>query len=106
MRPGIGVILLALFAAGGTPPACTPLAYVHREGITAQIEADKFECGELAREQAFHASFGHGWWRTPYYPWWHDSMAATDSFLWRVGYERDLYDFCMRVRGYRLMPIK
>ena len=97
--------LVGALAAVSLFSGCMPMAYVRPDATSAQLEIDKRECGELAREAAFHAPY-FWWWRQPPYPYWAHRHRNDHPFFWRVTYEHDLYDFCLRARGYRLAPLE
>jgi hypothetical protein len=92
--------ILALLLLAATA-ACAPMAY-QRPGVTqAQAEGDERECRSMAEYEAAQAMWMP--WRPyglrPYRPFLNDPM------LERMRGERDLADFCMRARGYRLQPL-
>jgi len=106
---------LSLAAAAALLSACGPPLAWQKPGITmADAQADKQECGGLARDQAFRESFfgpypayrwpGYGY---PYYPYgaYGYRRAYHDDFMYRGQRESDLQDFCMRARGYSLQPV-
>jgi hypothetical protein len=99
-------LVLALLAA------CTPMRYERAGATDAERVADRRECADLAYAEAL---------RTPYYisPGSHLSWKATaldlrmggtayfdDPSYWRWAHERDLVDFCLRARGWRLVPVE
>jgi hypothetical protein len=98
--------LLLLVAAG-----CTPMLWVRQEGSPAQLEQDLAHCQQEAWREAswrswFYRPFGptvvhdlHGrrllaW---PYSPF-------SDPFGERFFEESRLAHFCMRAKGYELVP--
>lgn len=78
---------------------CTPMAY-QKAGVTQQqASVDEMDCRSMAAREALPM-----WaWPRPYgrrrYPYF------GDLFLNRVQEESSLADFCMRARGYNLLPV-
>jgi hypothetical protein len=104
-RRALAALALAWLAA------CTPMRYERAGATEAERAADKRECRDLAYAEAL---------RTPYYfslasrlyPWGpaYDLRVSRfayfdDPSYWRWQHERDLADFCMRSRGWRLVPV-
>lgn len=104
-RARLAAAILALLAG------CTPMRYERAGAGDAERAADARECRDLAYAEAL---------RTPFYwspasrlwPWGpaHDLRFSRfayfeDPSYWRWQHERDLADFCMRSRGWRLMPV-
>jgi hypothetical protein len=108
---GGGARLLAGVAIGALA-ACTPMRYERAGATDSERAADMRDCGDLAYAEAL---------RTPYYyspasrlspraPVFdlHVSRFAyfDDPSYWRWAHERDLVDFCLRARGWRLTPVE
>ena len=94
-------VLLSVLVAG-----CTPMQW-HQPGVSeAEFHHDAAECNALAREQAYRQS------PYPRLHWPHTTHRfdgpsfGRDTLAWRLQRERDLYDFCLRSRGYRLTPAR
>lgn len=94
--------LFALVLLLGTS-ACAPMAYQRLGATPAQAESDERECRILAEREAAQAMW------MPWRPYGvRPSPGAPllrDPLLDRMRGERDLTDFCMRARGYRLRPL-
>jgi hypothetical protein len=102
--------LLPLLAAAALA-ACTPMRWEHPSLGAAQTEADLGECGRAAWIEAQHQSFLYGgFYRGPSYyrgrdgrlyydPFWGNRM--NDTFY----AESRLRDYCMRSKGYNLVPV-
>lgn len=110
-RPGTGAVRAILAAAvlAGLAASCTPMRWVDmRTGDPAGAEAALEECRQSARQESWRAQWLHGWpppFYHPYpkYPGWHRPF-----WLGRP-WNDDLYfyltDFCMRSKGFRLVPV-
>lgn len=95
---------LALVAAAS---ACTPVQWQNQTSGVAPSQAELGECNQAAYYEAQRQAFFYdsGWpymsgWRRPYGPW-SRYYTSNDRFF----RERDLFDFCMRAKGYRLVPV-
>ena len=92
--------------------ACAPMRYERAGATDAERVADARECADLAYAEVF---------RTPYYISPASGLSpraaaldlrigyfATfdDPSYWRWAHERDLMDFCLRARGWRLMKVE
>lgn len=96
------LILLAL-------AACTPLRW-DKPGVTMDMKnQDLMDCDRLAARQAMADSWDYAWpWMGPRYdrfgrpvdPFWGRHYTMMD----RMDRERSLRDFCMRSKGYDLVP--
>lgn len=98
-------LALTLLGAGG----CTPMQWVRDDADAARSRKDLAECGREAWLRSYDRSVYYGAsgpiivrdWQgriailNPYGPF-------SDPFL----LESQLADFCMRQRGYRLVPLK
>jgi len=91
----LGAILGLSACAGG-------MHWEHPESGQLNLAKDAAECERLATAEAWRAAplfplhYGHGRHRF----WWNDPFYDHDRF-WR---EAELRDFCLRSRGYRLVP--
>jgi hypothetical protein len=102
--------ILAVALLGGLLGACAPVQWQHASLGMAPSEAEVGECNRSAyleaERQAFFYGFGYGFARPryagrPYYaPW--PRYSYGDRFL----LERDLFDYCMRAKGYELVPVQ
>ncbi len=95
-RAALFVVTLALSACAGG------MHWEHPESGQSNLSNDLAECGRLADAEAWrtaplfprHRPFGrHGF-------WWDDPFYDNDRFF----REAELRDFCLRSRGYRLVP--
>ncbi|WP_374466088.1 hypothetical protein [Ferrovibrio sp.] len=112
------LVPLALMLLVGPLTACgPPLAWQRPNTSLADAEQDSRECAALARDQAFRDSLfasSYGYYGYPYgrsfgpYPWGYSGprYGFSDSFMWRSQRESELQEFCLRARGYRLMPVQ
>jgi hypothetical protein len=107
--------LLAGALLGGLAAGCTPVAWQHASLGVAPSQAELGECNQSAyleaQRQAFFYGYGYGYgpgWprytvdrfgRFRYDPW--ARYAYNDRFF----LERDLFDYCMRAKGYRLVEV-
>lgn len=110
--PLVVSLLVGLLSACGPP-----LAWQRPNTSLADAELDSQECAALARDQAFRDSMfaaPYGYYGYPYgryafgsSPWGYygPRHGFSDSFMWRSQRESELQGFCLRARGYRLMPI-
>ena len=109
------LLLVALLALAG----CTPMQWVRDGAAPAPevVEKDAASC----RQQAWREAQYRGWAYQPY--WWGPSLARRGSFgrsfaPWPYPYgpypyawgdpafeETRLADFCMRAKGYELLPV-
>lgn len=117
MRSTRFVPLIVTLLIGPLVACGPPLAWQRPNTSLADAELDSRECATLARDQAFRESvFGppYGYYGYPYgryafgpYPWGYQGSryGFSDSFMWRGQRESELQNFCLRARGYRLMPV-
>ena len=105
MAPLRAVFWLGLAAATA---ACTPVQWQHSSLGVAPSQAELGECNQAAYYEAQRQAFLYdsGWpyfagARRPYGPWSRYPYATSSD---RFFLERDLFDFCMRSKGYRLVP--
>jgi hypothetical protein len=93
-----------LAGLAGLIASCTPMEWQHASLGSMPSEADVGECNQLAFHEAQRRAFFHdfGWPRRSWGPQWGPwpPFSTSDRFF----LERDLFDFCMRARGYRLVP--
>ena len=88
--------------------ACTPVQWQNASSGAAPSQAELGECNQAAYYEAQRQAFFYdsGWpymsgFRRPYGPWSrYPYSTASDRFF----LERDLFDFCMRAKGYKLVP--
>jgi hypothetical protein len=81
---------------------CTPMTWSKAGFSSAEFKADDAECRELAWRESFRAPFfGDPFW--PRYRYGYPRHGGS-SMMWRMQEEQRYYDFCMRARGYRLVP--
>jgi hypothetical protein len=95
---------LLCLCVGVAACGCTPVQWQHTALGVSPSEAELEQCNQAAfqeaQRQAFFNDFawprrfGRHWHR----PWPYSS--TSDRFF----LERDLFDFCMRAKGYRLVP--
>ena len=106
LMPGRGLVFAGLLLLGG----CTPMMWFKPGSSSLQMRQDQYECAQLAEQQAFREGFyswnSYGWNRPRY-----DKRGRPiDPFMWQNGpfdqmnREQSLRDFCMRARGYELIP--
>jgi hypothetical protein len=99
-KPVARVAMLSV--ALGLSACASGMHWEHPESGQLNLSADMAQCARLAAAEA---------WRTePLFPfryrhgrhgfWWNDPLYEHDRF-WR---EAELRDFCLKSRGYRLMP--
>jgi hypothetical protein len=97
LRIATTLLLAALLAA------CTPMQWQHASLGVAPSQAEVGECNQSAfyeaQRQAFLYDFGWPRYYGPWGPRWPRYSSSDRFFL-----ERDLFDYCMRARGYRLVP--
>ncbi len=93
---------------GTAASGCTPVAWQHASLGVAPSQAEVTECNQSAYLEAQRQAFFYSFARPPYYyagrPGWYrpwPRYAANDSFF----LERDLFDYCMRAKGYRLVEV-
>lgn len=99
--------LLAGALLGGLAAGCTPVTWQHAALGVAPSQAELGECNQSAYLEAQRQAFFYSFARPRYYasrngryyysPW--SRYAANDRFF----LERDLFDYCMRAKGYRLV---
>lgn len=94
---------LACCALGAVLSACTPMQWQSASLGVAPSKAEIDECNQSAFYEAQRQSFlyDYGWPRyygRPWGPW--PRYSPNDRFF----RERDLFDYCMRSKGYRLVP--
>lgn len=103
--------LMAAAVLGGTVAACAPVTWQHAQLGVAPSQAELGECNHAAYLEAQRQTFFYGFARPRYYagrdgryhyaPWggpWAGYGSSDRFFL-----ERDLFDYCMRAKGYRLV---
>lgn len=90
---------------GALLAACTPMHWQHASLGVAPSEAEVGECNQAAFHEAQRQAFLYdfGWPRFHRYgrprgPW--RRYSTSDRFF----LERDLFDYCMRAKGYKLVP--
>lgn len=118
MRSARSVLILMIVLLVGPLAACgPPLAWQRPNTSLADADLDSRECAGLARDQAFRESFfgsPYGYYGPSYgsyafggaYPWgYRRRHDYGDSFMWRSQRESELQAFCLRARGYRLLPV-
>lgn len=110
--PLVVTLLIGPLAACGPP-----LAWQRPNTSLADAGLDSRECAALARDQAFRESvFGppYGYYGYPYGRYAFGPYSSNyygphhgfpESFMWRSQRESDLQNFCLRARGYRLIPV-
>jgi hypothetical protein len=86
--------------------ACTPVQWQHATLGVAPSDAEKGECNQSAyyeaQRQAFYYgdfAWPHRFYGRPYRPWPYHYSTSDRFFL-----EQDLFNYCMRSKGYRLVP--
>lgn len=94
MRAFAPIVLVLLAVAG-----CTPMAY-QKAGVTSdRASVEEMECRSMAAREATPPL----WYWRPYYGWRRPYFG--DPMLSRMQEEAGLSDFCMRSRGYQLVPV-
>lgn len=105
--PRFAFLLLILLAAGG----CTPMYWVKQDAGPEQIQQDAAQC----RQEAWREASWRSWFYRPLGPTvvqdlhgrrflvWPHSMFG-DPFGDRFFEESRLTQFCMRAKGYELVP--
>ena len=96
------VVLTAL-----TVGACQPMAWT-KPGATPELaQIDQHECSRLASQTAFRDYFHGGPFFYPFPDRWHrrSHFYRQQREFDRMSYEAHLQDYCMRTRGYELVPI-
>ncbi len=101
--------VLAAVGLAATVAACTPLRWEHPQFGFANAEADQQECNTLAWRESWRYGPGFNMWDFPYY------YRGRDGRLYHRAYpgfhyspfqeERRLRDYCMRSKGYRMVPV-
>lgn len=98
--------LLAAALLGALAAGCTPVTWQHASLGVAPTQAELGECNQSAYLEAQRQAFYNDFARPRYFsrhgrfypaPW--SSYASSDRFF----LERDLFDYCMRAKGYRLV---
>jgi hypothetical protein len=102
MSPCRSLLCLCLGVAAG---ACTPMQWQHQALGVTPSQAEVGECNQSAFYEANRQAFFYDFaWPRYYYgrpghrPW--PRYSSSDRFF----LERDLFDYCMRAKGYRLVP--
>lgn len=101
------LLMVSLLTLAG----CGPALQWHKPNTSAEaVQLDAKECRVAARDEAFRENFLYGppfysfpsygprglrHWRDPFY----------DPFFAREMREQSLQDFCLRARGYQLVPM-
>jgi hypothetical protein len=104
MKPRFA-LLVVLWALAG----CTPMRWEHLQYGLAAAETDLTDCSRAARQEAWRNSFMFGAWDYPSYFRGRDGRLYRDQFPMRrrdsTFDEWQLRDYCMRNKGYRLVPV-
>jgi hypothetical protein len=103
------VRLLSCIAAAATLAACTPVQWQHASLGVAPTQAEVDECNRAAFYEAQRQAFFYDFARPGFYPGhfgprWHrpwPRYSMSDRFF----LERDLFDYCLRAKGYRLVAV-
>lgn len=100
-----GLAALTVLAAVA---ACTPMRWEHPQYGAAGTETDLTDCSRSARAEAWRQSFMYGGWGPTYYRG-RDGRVYRDPFAMRhrssTFDEWQLRDYCMRNKGYQLVPV-
>lgn len=110
-KPSAIASVLTLAVLSGVLPGCGQAMQWYRPDTTLEAaDLDARECRAAARDEAFRESFFYGppFYSFPYYGprgprHWRDPFY--DPFFARDQREQDLQDFCLRSRGYQLVPV-
>lgn len=102
-------LLLTLLAAASLA-ACTPMRWDHPNFGAEQTQADLGECGRSAYYEAQRQAFFYSGFYGPYYPRYYRGRAYYDPFWFNrqndyYFRETQLRDYCMRNKGYSLVPV-
>jgi hypothetical protein len=104
LRPALTAFLLIVLGA------CTPMRWEHPSFGTAQATPDLNDCARSARYEAMRFAWSDPFWGAPSYYRGRDGRLYVDPFArtryrdpWF--YEDQLRDYCMRSKGYRLVPV-
>lgn len=113
MRKPSAIAFALILAAGlsGALAGCSQAMQWYRADTTQEAaELDAKECRAAAHDEAYRESYYYGppFYSFPYYGprgtrHWRDPFY--DPFFARDMREQDLQDFCLRSRGYRLVPM-
>ena len=101
-KPMVAVTMAAL----GLVACAGGMHWEHPEFGGLNLAEDAAECRQLAAAEAWRTapivsfSYGYGYDYGRHWSWWNDPFYDHDLY-WR---EAELRDFCMRSRGYRLVP--
>jgi hypothetical protein len=103
--------LIALALLGSAIVACTPVTWQHAQLGVAPSQVELGECNQAAYYEAQRQSFFYSFARPRYFvgrdgryhyaPW--GAPWAVNGYNDRFFLERDLFDYCMRAKGYRLV---
>lgn len=116
LERGASKFLLAIGLLALAGCAVTPMTWF-RPGVSQlQMQEEAAECGRLAEQQAYRESWAYGYGGT-WGPWGatrpYDRFSRRRDPFWghntmfdRMNREQSLRDFCMRSRGYDLVPAK
>jgi len=88
--------------------ACTPMRWEHPQYGLAATDTDLTDCSRSARAEAWRSSFMYSAWDSPGYYRGRDGRRYYDPFPMRRSSTFDewqLRDYCMRNKGYRLVPV-
>jgi hypothetical protein len=106
-RVGIHRLLAAVCLAAAA--ACTPLRWEHPQLGLANVETDQQECDSLAWRESLRFGYGFHMWEYPRYYRGRDGRLYMRAFnLYRRDpffEEMRLRDYCMRSKGYRMVPV-
>ena len=111
MHPRYALTVLFLLAACAT----TPTEWVRADTSVAQRDRDDKACRQIGSDRAYEESMSS----KPLYPPWTGTGFEQNRSPWMPGYETrspsyfqrgprmgELYDYCMRERGYRLQALR
>lgn len=105
MMKSRSAVLVVLTALAG----CTPMRWEHPQSGLDATESDLTDCSRSARQEAWRSSFMYSTWDYPSYYRGRDGRRYRDPFPMRrrnsTFDEWQLRDYCMRNKGYRLVPV-
>jgi hypothetical protein len=101
-KPKVAVLMTAL----GLVACASGMHWEHPETGQLNLTEDDAECRQLAAAEGwrtaptFSLHYGYGFGYGRHWSWWNDPFYDHDLYL----REMELRDFCLRSRGYRLVP--
>jgi hypothetical protein len=106
-------IAIPALLAASLLAACTPMQWVRQDTGPEQLDQDMTQC----RQEAWREARWHAWSYHPFGPSWVQDARGRRFLVWpdtvfgdpfgdRFMEESRLEDFCMRNKGYQLVPVE